>query len=139
MSHLAVLARALLPDEADAAEASARLSEVLDSDEDDEEDDAVGAAMSLRQIRLAALTSKDHEQTWKNGSVPAFKYAIGDLGYIPSGKDFKEFCVLQNVVADGLVSFTTTHNAIGWQGSWEGGFRRKQDLQPFPAPFNAYG
>lgn len=136
LSHLAVLARALLPDEITATEASARLSEILDSGDEDEDDHR---DISLQQIRLAALSSRHHEQMWRNTSVPPYKYTIGDLGYIPEGKDFESFVVVQNVVADGLTGLDVNESAHGLQSSWEGGFRQKQDLQPFPAPLNAFG
>ncbi|THH31372.1 hypothetical protein EUX98_g2807 [Antrodiella citrinella] len=136
MSHLAVLARALLPDDANTIEVSARLNEIVDAWEDEENENN---AVSLQQIRLAALSSKNHVKMWRERTVPAFKYQIGDLGYIPTGKDFSSFCVLQNVVADGLVAFELVQNATGWQGCWDRGFRQNQDLQAFPASFNAYG
>lgn len=135
LSHLAVLARALLPDDANASEITSRLTEILDEDEDDD----VRLSLPLQQIRLAALSSKNHEQTWRHGSVPPFKYSVGDLGYIPEGQDFSSFRLLQNVVKDGLVSFEVLSNAIGWQGAWQNGFRERHDLQPFPAPFSVCG
>jgi len=139
ISHLAVLARALLPDVSNAAEVSARLSEIIDADGDEDDSDSHHTTLSLRQIRLAALSSANHAKMWRARTVPAYKYRIGDLGYIPDGKDFGSFVVLQNVVADGLVSFELVHNATGWQGCWDRGFRQNTDLQPFPAYMNAYG
>ncbi|TCD62244.1 hypothetical protein EIP91_007140 [Steccherinum ochraceum] len=131
ISHLSVLIRALLPDDANATRLSAQLSDILDNDEDDTD-------LSLQQLRLTALSARP-PLMWGGGTVPAFHYHIGDLGYIPEGKTLKEMCVVGNVVEEGLVRFDVVESATGWQGSWERGFRAKQDLQPFPAPFNAHG
>ncbi|KAH8084920.1 hypothetical protein BXZ70DRAFT_567025 [Cristinia sonorae] len=139
ISHLGLLARALLPDEGNAAEVSAQLSEMIDGDEDDEDNDFTSHTISLRQIRLSALSMKNHETMWRNGSIPAFKFSVGDLGYIPEGKDFDSFCKLQNVMTDGLASFELAHSVLGWQGCWEGPYRKRQDLQAFPAPFDVWG
>ncbi|OCH91320.1 hypothetical protein OBBRIDRAFT_887032 [Obba rivulosa] len=132
LSHLAVLANALLSSSSNIDAVQARLQEILQDEEEYQ------PRISLRQLRMAALRSDIH-QTWRQSTVPAYKYAVGDLGYIPAGGGFDSFTVLCNVLRDGLTSFDINTDAEGIQIDWKGGFVDKQDLQPFCLPGDIRG
>ncbi len=177
VSHLAVLAKSLLPSSDDTALVSSRLSSILyysrpsipfsrdddDDDEGEEEEDHDGGRIAkgqptagLAKIRMAAILANTHSHTWARNVVPAYMYAVGDIGYVPrGGEDCTSFVVLSNVVTDaerfnhpakahGLgvpgvgVGVVVSESAHGWQRYLQGAFQ-EQKLQPFALPQNVSG
>ncbi|OBZ74650.1 hypothetical protein A0H81_05439 [Grifola frondosa] len=133
VNHLAVLAKALLPNSDDLSLVSSRLQSILGGDEEgDEIDDYAHPAspLTLRQIRLAAFDAHTHQYAWSQNIVPAYKYAVGDIAYVPSGVVSGSFTVLCNVSAQ----FEIAEGATGTQGAWAGGFFERHELQPFEYP-----
>lgn len=135
VNHLAVLVRALLPSSGDANTLNERLSHLLGEDSEDSEQ----TISSLAQIRAAAILTGSHDHTWRQNTVPPYKYHVGDLGYLPKGKDFGSFVVLCNVLKNGDTSLDVSQHATGWQSSWNNGFLQRQELAPFPQPPNLSG
>lgn len=135
INHLTVLIRALLPGSSDVTRVSERLQHLLGEDTEEEEE----VSLSLAQIRVAAISVGNHDHTWSQNTVPPYKYSVGDLGYIPEGKDFDSFVVLCNVLKDGTADLNTNQLATGSQSSWVNGFINRQQLQPFFYPPNLSG
>ncbi|CAL1697986.1 unnamed protein product [Somion occarium] len=138
VAHLAVLARALLSDLEEPRTLSDRLNLLLGDDED-EELEVDQCLLSLRQIRMAAISANRHDHVWRPNTVPAYKFRVGDLGWIPAGRIFDEMTIICNVLDAKTAALEIKQTAIGWQGSWEGGFRTKQDLEPFLLPNDVHG
>lgn len=135
INHLSLLLNALLPSLADAQVVSDRMKLLLNEDEE-----KYGRAQSsLRQLRLAAFKSKSHEQVWRQKLAPAFKYAVGDLAYVPEGESVASFRVLRNIFQDELGCMDVVHNAHGNQFSWETGAANRQELHAFPSLDGRYG
>ncbi|KAI0944487.1 hypothetical protein AcW1_002181 [Taiwanofungus camphoratus] len=136
VNHLALLAGAILPSSTDVAIASSRLQRILGDEDEQQYIDSLH--LTLRQIRIAALEANTHQQTWRQNTVPAYKYAVGDVGYIPSGKGFESFSVLCNILLEDRTSIETAKEATGGQSSWDGGFG-STELQPFDLPDDVKG
>ena len=136
INHLAVIVQALLPSSSDSAAVSSRLGALLEEDqgEEEEEEEEIRGKLTLREMRIAALEVNAHQQTWRQSTVPAYTYAVGDLGYIPRGGDFDSFTVLCNVLHKKMASWDITQHAEGNQFSWEDSPHRRQDLQAFSFP-----
>ncbi|KAI0351618.1 hypothetical protein OH77DRAFT_1429437 [Trametes cingulata] len=134
ISHLAVLARALLPGTDDLEVVKKRLQRVV-SAEDEEDEEAEPAHMSLRQIRKAAFAAELEHEPWHRNTVPPHKFSVGDLGYLPqSCDDWNDFVVLCNVLQEGTFNLDTFNHATGRQGTWANHFYERQDITPFELP-----
>ncbi|PSR79847.1 hypothetical protein PHLCEN_2v6893 [Hermanssonia centrifuga] len=172
VSHLAVLAKSLLPSSDDSALVSSRLSSILyysrpsipfsrggGGDDDDDEGEEEGEdhddgriakgqpTAGLAKIRMAAILANTHSHTWARNVVPAYMYAVGDIGYVPraGGEDVTSFVVLSNVFTApdaerfdrrGNACLGVSESAHGWQRYLQGAFQ-EQKLQPFALPQNA--
>lgn len=139
IAHLAVLAKALFPDEEDPVSLSERLDSLLGGDDDDESEDVDHNPLTLRQIRMIAIKANKHDHVWKPNTVPAHKFRVGDVGWVPHGKEFNEMEVFCNVLDNGMAKFDMKESAIGWQGSWVGGHRENRDMKPIFFPNDIYG
>ncbi|KAI9057558.1 hypothetical protein FKP32DRAFT_1615265 [Trametes sanguinea] len=135
ISHLTMIARTLLPDSENIDVVQKRLQDVLTA-EDEEDEEAEMASISLRQLRKAALANGMIQQAWHRNTVPPNKYAVGDLGYLPRGSnDWSDFVLCCNVYQDGSISTDVENFASGMQGSWvQGGRYDRQKLTPFDYP-----
>lgn len=135
ISHLVTLARGLLPaDDAPIALPTRVKSLIAPSDDEDEEEDGVTqrTKLSLRQIRLSNIEAGTHNHVWnENGGIPSYKFAAGDFGYVPTGKEFKDFVILGNVIKDMLAELSTENHAYGTQWCWK-------DVPPHRAPIEPY-
>ncbi|KAF7795151.1 hypothetical protein EIP86_006299 [Pleurotus ostreatoroseus] len=131
VNHLAILTKALLPSSGERTIVSQRLDDML-GDEDEDEDEE-HEELTLPAIRMKAISSNTHNFTWHNNFVPAYKFHVGDLGYIANNGDFSSFVLLTNVLEDGLTVLDTVKSAHGTQWSMGTAFH-KQELQSFPAP-----
>lgn len=136
VNHLAVLTKALLPSSGERTVVSQRLDDMLGDENEDEDDESEELTLSL--IRMKAICSNAHDFTWHNNLVPAYKFTVGDLGYIPDGGDFTSFVLLTNVLRDGLAYIDTVQSAHGTQFSMGTHFH-KQELQSFPVPYGFTG
>ncbi|KAH9948499.1 hypothetical protein B0H21DRAFT_237381 [Amylocystis lapponica] len=139
MNHLALLVQALLPSSADTAAVSSYLNALLGDDIDDEHLEEGLRQLTLRQIRIAVLTANNHRQTWRQSTVTPYKYTVGDLGYIPRGRDFRSFTVLCNILQEDVASLSVTQNVDGNQWSWGRGPVKRQTLQPSSFPNGVSG
>jgi hypothetical protein len=94
------------------------------------------SSMTLKQIReLAVVTKGGHNHAWyENSGVPADKFFVGDVGYIPPGKDFCFFVLLGNIIKDGKVAFSSSHRWHGDNWCWDYLPVRREPLQAFELP-----
>ena len=106
VNHLAALARALLPPSESIEKVHAHVERILgdvESDEDEELEFKFALeppsrrTVSLKDIRMAAF---EHQEAWTAGSVPAYKFAVGDLCH--HAPDSDELVVLGSVLDEGL-------------------------------------
>lgn len=144
-AHLGMLMRSIFPGEADANIVHARLKALLheQDDEEEEEDDWVGVSkVTLAQIRRAAIAANGHDFSWHKSNIVPHRFSIGDVGYLPSdseGPFSDSFVVVGNVLKQNMVDIEVVPNTFGEQAAWDGGFRKKQTLQPFQLPYSVYG
>ncbi|KAJ7656678.1 hypothetical protein B0H17DRAFT_358540 [Mycena rosella] len=95
------------------------------------------STLSLRQFRLLSIEANTHGYVWqKNSSIPAHKFSVGDIGYIPVGGDWDAFIMLRNILKDDLASFGVERKASGIQWCWKELPIRHVDLQNFELPEN---
>jgi hypothetical protein len=87
-----------------------------------------GFGPSLRQIRMSNLNSRSHDHSWSERTVPPHKFSVGDMGYIPMGKDFESFKTLKTV------PFSVKKRAWGDQWCWEHVPIRREPLQSYELP-----
>ncbi|KAI0370861.1 hypothetical protein BV20DRAFT_943216 [Pilatotrama ljubarskyi] len=133
VSHLAVLARVVLPGSDDLQVVKKHLQHMISNEDEDEE--AEMAPMSLREIRKAAFATGIQQQPWHRNTVPPHKLTVGDLGYLPQDcDDWSDFIILCNVLEDGLAKFPSTTYAMGKQGTWVNRVYERQDIAPFAMP-----
>jgi len=101
-SHLLTLMQGLLPSNSEPPHLPPRILALLAEDSDDEDDDLPSAPVqvTLRQIRQLNLSTGKHDHSWnENMGIPAHKFAVGDLGYIPEERlGFDHFVLLGNVL-----------------------------------------
>lgn len=136
VNHVTYLARALLSSSEDTVSIISRLNKLflgITEEEWDEDRDH----FSLRYIRMAAIKANEQQESWFDNTVNPYQLTVGDVGYVPTGKDFKSFVVLCNVLDEGSLHVVT--EAYATQGSWNNGFRHNQQLQAFVLPRNIYG
>ena len=66
-------------------------------------------------------------------------FQLGDIGYVPAGKDFKSFVLLSNILKDGTAELEINLESTGWRTHMSSsGFDREQ-LQPFDLPGDVSG
>ncbi|KAI0688494.1 hypothetical protein BC835DRAFT_1419088 [Cytidiella melzeri] len=134
VNHLGLIVRSVLPSGNDEChEASARLQELLDDDEDEEAE-----PLSLPMIRMAAIRARTHGHSWNHNFVPAYMFKLGDVGYVPPGEQIKSFVRIANVLDEGLVDLDLTTHATGRKIHFDFGRFDQQDLQPFLLPGDVY-
>lgn len=131
-----MLARGLLPTENDPPELSPRVKALLSSDDDNEMDASSGRPkLTLRQVRLSNIDAMRHDHAWhENSHVQAYKFSVGDFGYIPEGKDFNEFVIFGNVFKDELTNFPVESLASGQQWCWKDFPIQRADITPYSLP-----
>ncbi|KAL4245641.1 hypothetical protein ABKN59_010782 [Abortiporus biennis] len=145
LNHLTVLARSLLPSEEAAKEANIRVTEMLqDCEEEEASWETINSSkLTLKALRLLAISRNLHNYTWLQNTVPPNKYDVGDIGYIPKGKDWDEFVVLGNMIKDGLLlknsNVEVEKRTTGSQTAWDGGFIQRHQVQCFNYPDEIYG
>ena len=88
---------------------------------------------------MIAIKANKHDHVWRPNTVPAHQFRVGDVGWVPPGKEFKEMEVLCNVVDNGMIRFDMKESAVGWQGAWVAGFRERRDMKPILFPEDIYG
>jgi hypothetical protein len=131
------LARGFLPTENDSPELSDRVKALIARDKDDEDEQpSEYPKLTLRQLRLSNIGAKTHGHAWnENSSIPAYKFAVGDFGYFPEGKDsFDSFVVLGNVFNDELADFPVETHASGSQWCWKDMPMRRAEIIPYSLP-----
>ncbi|KAF7297184.1 TKL/LISK/LISK-DD1 protein kinase [Mycena indigotica] len=126
LTQLTALVSSLLPGPAQPPGLSSQLQQTIRSN------DLAELAPTLRQFRQLSLDSDSHGYMWnKNSSIPAHKFTVGDLGYVPTGKDWDEFVRLGNLYTDGLANFPLQSNAYGTQWCWKDRPMQRSALQSF--------
>lgn len=129
VNHLVTLARALLP--------SGRQSPVLPTHLEAliEETEFETPSLTLRQVRDLTWNAEGaHGHTWYERNVPADKFSVGDIGYIPVGGDFGSFVLLSNVIKDGKVVLSLSQRSHGEHWCWEHVPIHRQPLQAYELP-----
>ncbi|KAH7882155.1 hypothetical protein F5I97DRAFT_1817508 [Phlebopus sp. FC_14] len=133
VNHLVTLARALLPSGSRSPELAPELQRFID------DNDFEAPSITLRQVRDLTFDTDGHNHSWYERNVPAGKFSVGDLGYLPPGKGWDSFVRLLNVANDGLVKLQTSSKSIGEHWCWEEVPIRRQPLQAFEMPGNING
>ncbi|OBZ74658.1 hypothetical protein A0H81_05444 [Grifola frondosa] len=134
INHLALLAHVLLPNSADLTLVSARLQSILGDDGENVDYYQTTKPVTLCQIRRAACDAYTQEHVWSQSAVPAHKYAVGDLGYVPRGCEFAEFTVLCNVLHDDYAEFNVAEDATGSNLVWDRMSGRRDELRSSVLP-----
>lgn len=88
---------------------------------------------------MIAIKAKKHNHTWRPNTIPAHRFRVGDVGWVPPGKEFKDMEVFCNVLDNKMAKLDVKESALGWQGAWVGGFREKRDMKPIIFPNNIFG
>lgn len=134
INHLTHTLNAVLPSSHSSSHAS-KLQELLSAYEEDAVPRA--AALSLRQIRLASLELGTCPNAWREPLVPAYKYSVGDLGYLAEQGDFSSFHLICNVIQDERASVPLVNAQYGSQSQWY--TTGQTTLDPFPCPGDRQG
>ena len=129
---MVTLAQGILPSERDLPTLSAHLQELIDCDPED-------SRLTLRQVRELAFNASTHGHSWKERTAPAGKFALGDLGYIPAGKEMEDFVLIRNVVKDGLVQFQVESSPYGDNWCWKDFPHNRQRIDSYPLPGDVLG
>lgn len=66
--------------------------------------------------------------------MPADKFSVGDIGYIPVGGDFGSFVLLSNVIKDGKAVLNLCQRWHGEHWCWEHVPIQRQPLQAYELP-----
>ncbi|KAF7320918.1 hypothetical protein HMN09_00178500 [Mycena chlorophos] len=128
LTQLMALVKSLLPNGSEPPGLSANVQNTLRFDEDE-------PAPTLRQYRQLSIDANSHGYTWnKNSAIPAHKFAVGDLGYIPKGKSWAEFVRLGNLFEDKLAEMEVRSGAYGSQWNWKDVPMRRGEMQAFDMP-----
>ncbi|KAJ7468590.1 hypothetical protein FB451DRAFT_1039570 [Mycena latifolia] len=116
LTQLTALVASLLPSGSKPPGLSSQMKKVLGITEE-----SFGPSTpSLRQFRLLGIEASSHGYAWqKNSSIPAHKFSVGDLIYIPPGKDWDASVTLGNIIKEGLVDFDLERKASGVQWCWK--------------------
>ncbi|KAI0341257.1 hypothetical protein BDW22DRAFT_341386 [Trametopsis cervina] len=134
INHLGLIVRSVLPNNDEVQIASARLTELLGDEEDEEAE-----PLSLPMIRMSAIQARTHGMSWSENFVPAHMFHIGDIGYIPPGEGVKSFVRLKNVLEEGIADWEVKSPATGWKTHFDMGRFDQQELQPFELPGDVCG
>ncbi|KIJ18169.1 hypothetical protein PAXINDRAFT_154070 [Paxillus involutus ATCC 200175] len=133
INHLVTLARALLPSGSESPELPPKLQELI------EDNDFDTPCLTLRQVRDLTFQAGGHDHSWYERHVPADKFSVGDIGYIPPGAGWDSFVRLRNVFEDDIGVFKTSMKSKGEHWCWENVPIRRQPLQAFEMPMNIAG
>ncbi|KAJ7778459.1 hypothetical protein B0H16DRAFT_1846800 [Mycena metata] len=91
--------------------------------------------LSLRQLRMLSIEADAHSYVWKtNSAIPAHKFAVGDIGFIPEGKGWDSFVPFANIFKDGLTDLPVQKDASGVSWCWKDVPIRHSSLQNFELP-----
>ncbi|KAH0833953.1 hypothetical protein J3R83DRAFT_11170 [Lanmaoa asiatica] len=104
-----------------------------------EDNDFDTPSLTLRQVRDLTFHTGAHEHSWYERTVPACKFSVGDLGYVPRGKDWNPFVRLGNVIEDDGGALKLSFRANGERWCWENVLIQRQPLQAFELPMNVSG
>ncbi|KAH7921126.1 hypothetical protein BV22DRAFT_1132533 [Leucogyrophana mollusca] len=133
INHLVTLARGLLPSGHEPAVLPPRLLTLV------EDNESAAPSLTLRQVRDLSFTLRCHDHTWYERSVPAHKFAVGDLGYIPAGETFTSFVRLRNVLEDHLVALDVSTKAFAEHWCWENMPISREPLESYALPGDVNG
>ncbi|KAG1744363.1 hypothetical protein EDB19DRAFT_1694694 [Suillus lakei] len=134
INHLVTLARALLPSGRQSPVFPTQLEALIEETESDT------PSLTLRQIRNLTWNAEGaHGHTWYERNVPADKFCVGDIGYIPVGGDFGSFVLLSNVIKDGKAVFSLSQRSHGENWCWEHVPIQRQPLQAYELPEDVAG
>lgn len=136
ISHLTHALNAVLPSSHSTARLS-KLDSLLSAYEDDAE--STSQPIHLRRISGIALSLGTSPPVWREKVVPAFKYSVGDLGYLATQGDFASFILICNVVQEGYASLPVVQSQHGTQIQWHRGPPIQTPLDFFPCPGNRAG
>lgn len=129
INHLVTLARALLPSGRQSPVFPTQLEALI------EETESKTPSLTLRQIRDLTWNAEGaHGHTWYEKNVPADKFSVGDIGYIPVGGDFESFVLLSNVIKDGKAALSLSQRSHGEHWCWEHIPIHRQPLQAHELP-----
>ncbi|KAG1758128.1 hypothetical protein EDD22DRAFT_972357 [Suillus occidentalis] len=129
INHLVTLARVLLPSGRQSPVLPTKLEALI------EETEFETPSLTLRQIRDLSWNAEGaHGHTWYEKNVPADKFSVGDIGYIPVGGDFGSFVLLGNVIKDGKAVFSLSQQSHGEHWCWEHVPIQRQPLQAYELP-----
>lgn len=129
INHLVTLARALLPSGRQSPVLPTKLEALI------EETEFETPSLTLRQIRDLTWNAEGaHGHTWYEKNVPADKFSVGDIGYIPAGGDFGSFVLLGNVTKDGKAVLSLSQRSHGEHWCWEHVPIQRQPLQAYELP-----
>ncbi|KAG2352208.1 hypothetical protein BDR07DRAFT_1616021 [Suillus spraguei] len=128
INHLVTLARALLPSGRQSPVFPTQLEALI-------EETKYETSLTLRQIRDLTWSAEGaHDHTWYERTVPADKFSVGDIGYIPVGGDFESFVLLGNIIKDGKAVLDLSQRSHGEHWCWEHFPRRREALQAYGLP-----
>lgn len=133
INHLVTLARSLLPSDSQQPLLPSKLQELI------EDKDWNAPSLTLRQVRDLTFHAGSHEHSWYERHVPACKFSVGDLGYIPRGKDWNSFVHLRNVIENDPRALKLSFKANAHHWCWEDVPLERQPLQAFELPMNVSG
>ncbi|KAJ7073266.1 hypothetical protein B0H15DRAFT_869336 [Mycena belliarum] len=131
LTQLTALVASLLPSGSEPPGLSPQLRQTVGT-----ADESYGT-QNLRQLRLLGLEGNSHGYVWnKNSSIPPHKFTVGDIGYIPAGRDWDSFLTLGNILTEGLASFDLQRKSSGSQWCWKDRPIRQVEMQSFDLPHN---
>ncbi|KAG1803173.1 uncharacterized protein BJ212DRAFT_1449933 [Suillus subaureus] len=129
VNHLVTLARALLPGGRQIPVLPTQLEALI------EETDSEIPSLTLRQIRNLTWNAEGtHGHSWYERNVPADKFSVGDIGYIPVGGDFGSFVLLSNIIKDGKAVLSLSQRSHGEHWCWDHVPIHRQPLQAYELP-----
>ncbi|KZT64856.1 hypothetical protein DAEQUDRAFT_769357 [Daedalea quercina L-15889] len=138
INHLTHTLKAFLPGSHSSTHVS-KLQELLSAYEDEIDLGPTATTPSLREIRTVALQLGANPPIWREPLVPAYKYSVGDLGYLEKGGDFSSFKLICNVLRDGHATFQTVQSQHGTQIQWHCAPPMQVPLDSFPCPGSRQG
>ncbi|TFY53218.1 hypothetical protein EVJ58_g9570 [Rhodofomes roseus] len=136
INHLTHALNAVLPSSHSTTQIS-ELNELLSACEDDSE--STSQPIHLRRISGIALSLGASPPVWREKLVPAYKYSVGDLGYLAKQGDFASFKLICNVIRNGHASLQAIQSQHGTQIQWHRGPPIQTPLDSFPCPGNRVG
>jgi hypothetical protein len=139
-SHLAVLARSLLPPERGKSPALPAAAAALLADDSF---DGSRPTLALSAVRAAARA----EHAWcETQDVPPHKFAVGDLGHVPHGaklgESFVKLCnvfELEHGQSVPAATFPVEKKQRADMWCWKDRFNDREDVQGFPMGPDIFG